>query len=141
MRKGCLSLCLFTYGEEERLIYEMDFSTVCSCCDWLPWYSSLTEMQLPSLLVTNTTLNGVPLFVACVGFLLLKYLAIWFLNYLHKSWFTLNKLFYFNATPPVTYGSSRARGRIRAAAEGCTTAMATLELSHICDLLVATLDP
>ena len=35
---------------------------------------------------------------------------------------------------PTAYGSSQARGRIRAAAESYTTAMATLDLSHICNL-------
>ena len=35
---------------------------------------------------------------------------------------------------PVAYGSSQARGGIRAAAKACATATATLDLSHICDL-------
>ena len=35
---------------------------------------------------------------------------------------------------PVSYGSSQARGQIRAVAEAYTTAMATLDLSHICNL-------
>jgi len=35
---------------------------------------------------------------------------------------------------PVAYRSSLARGQIRAPAEAYTTAMATPDLSHICDL-------
>ena len=38
---------------------------------------------------------------------------------------------------PVAYGSSRARGQITAAAEGYTTAMATLDLSCICHLTLS----
>ena len=35
---------------------------------------------------------------------------------------------------PAAHGSSWARGRIRAVAVAYSTAMATLDLSHICDL-------
>ena len=35
---------------------------------------------------------------------------------------------------PASYGSSQARGHIRAAAEACATAMAIPDPSHICDL-------
>ena len=35
---------------------------------------------------------------------------------------------------PVAYRSSQARGQIEAAAEGYTTATATLDPSHICNL-------
>ena len=55
-------------------------------------------------------------------------------------------LFPFMAEP-AAYGSSWARGRIKAVAEAYATAMATLDLSRICDpchslqQLEATLDP
>ena len=43
-------------------------------------------------------------------------------------------LFLFFTAIPVTYGSSWASGRIRAAAEAYATATATLDVSCICDL-------
>ena len=41
--------------------------------------------------------------------------------------------FFLLTTSPVAYGSSRARGQIRAAAAGYTTATAMPDLSRICD--------
>ena len=46
----------------------------------------------------------------------------------------LHLFFLFFKAASVAYGSSWARGRIRAAAEACITATAILDLSHICDL-------
>ena len=43
-------------------------------------------------------------------------------------------LFFLFLATPMAYGSSRARGQIRAAAEAYTTAMATTDPNHISDL-------
>ena len=47
--------------------------------------------------------------------------------------FCLFSDFFFRAVPPV-HGGSQARGPIGATAAGYTTATATWDLSHICDL-------
>ena len=43
-------------------------------------------------------------------------------------------LFFLFTAAPVTYGNSQAKGWIGAAPAAETTTMATLDLSHICDL-------
>ena len=43
-------------------------------------------------------------------------------------------LFFLFMAAPAVYGSSQARGRIRAIDEAYAIAMATWDLSHICDL-------
>ena len=45
--------------------------------------------------------------------------------------------FFFLMASPAAYGSSQARGQIRAAAVAYTTAKATPDLSYICDLAAA----
>ena len=51
-----------------------------------------------------------------------------------SSSFFLFFLFSLFMATPTAYGSSQARGQIRAAAEACATAIATVDGSHICDL-------
>ena len=50
----------------------------------------------------------------------------------HQIWLFI-LIFIFMAAP-AAYGSTQARGQIGAAAGAYTTATATLDLSHICDL-------
>ena len=43
-------------------------------------------------------------------------------------------IFYLFRAIPAAYGSAQSRGQIRAAATACTTATATQDPRHICDL-------
>ena len=53
------------------------------------------------------------------------------ISYLKMHFFSLSFLF---TTTPAIYGSSQTKGGIRAASAAYTTATATLDPSHICDL-------
>ena len=54
----------------------------------------------------------------------------WLVSNVHSFFF----FFCFFRATPAAYGSSQARGQIRATAATCATATATQDLGHICDL-------
>ena len=51
------------------------------------------------------------------------------------SWISFFFFFFFFNTTPAAYGGCQARGQIRAAAEACITATATVDLDYICNSL------